>query len=150
LRDVNADTSREAVRAVLGRFVDKELVWQVRVDRNGTRVPDIAVPREPRAGKVPLVALIDRWTAAEGESLAAGFAAMGATLVGSRTTGFGAESGELRLPASGITVRFPVERVLLPDGTPREALRPSVSVDLAEPSGGPGDPILYQALKRLG
>jgi hypothetical protein len=35
------------------------------------------------------------------------------------------------------------------DGTPREALRPSVEVDLAAPSGGPGDPILYQALKLL-
>jgi len=27
--------------------------------------------------------------------------------------------------------------------------RPHVSVDLSAPSGGPGDPILYQALKLL-
>ena len=28
-------------------------------------------------------------------------------------------------------------------------LRPAIGVDLAAPSGGPGDPILYQALKLL-
>jgi hypothetical protein len=45
-------------------------------------------------------------------------------------------------------VRFPGERTLLPDGTPREALLAQVPVDLAAPPGGPGDPILYPALKR--
>jgi hypothetical protein len=44
-------------------------------------------------------------------------------------------------------VSFPAEKTFLPDGTPREALRPQLPVDLAAPSGGPGDPILYQALK---
>jgi hypothetical protein len=29
------------------------------------------------------------------------------------------------------------------------ALRPQVRIDLASPDGGPGDPILYQALKLL-
>ena len=33
------------------------------------------------------------------------------------------------------------------DGTPRESLRPAIEIDLAAPVGGPGDPILYQALK---
>jgi hypothetical protein len=47
-------------------------------------------------------------------------------------------------------VRFPVERTLLDDGRPRESLRPQVLVDMAQPSGGPGDPILYQALKSAG
>ena len=38
---------------------------------------------------------------------------------------------------------------MLPDGTPRESLQPDIAVDLAAPKGGPGDPILYQALKLL-
>jgi len=55
----------------------------------------------------------------------------------------------LRLPASGIVLRFPATRVLHPNGTPRESVRPAVAVDIVSPSGGPGDPILYQALKLL-
>ena len=56
---------------------------------------------------------------------------------------------EVRLPNSAIAVRFPAERALHADGTPRESIRPAISVDLAAPQGGPGDPILYQALKLL-
>jgi hypothetical protein len=37
--------------------------------------------------------------------------------------------------------------LLAASGAPREALKPALAVDLAAPSGGPGDPILYQALK---
>jgi hypothetical protein len=55
----------------------------------------------------------------------------------------------LRLPASGIVLRFPAARVLHVNGTPREAVKPEVAVDIVKPSGGPGDPILYQALKLL-
>ena len=44
-------------------------------------------------------------------------------------------------------MRFPVERAFLPDGRARESIQPQVRVDPAEPSGGPGDPILYQAIK---
>jgi carboxyl-terminal processing protease len=96
------------------------------------------------------VVLVDRWTAAEGESLAVGLeAAAGATLVGTPMAGLRGDARELRLPASGIALRFPATRVLHPDGTPRESVRPAVAVDIVSPSGGPGDPILYQALKLL-
>ncbi|MBZ0251337.1 MAG: hypothetical protein K8F93_16905, partial [Burkholderiales bacterium] len=56
---------------------------------------------------------------------------------------------ELRLPASGIVLRYPALRVFHANGTPREVVRPAVPVDIVAPSGGPGDPILYQALKLL-
>jgi hypothetical protein len=59
------------------------------------------------------------------------------------------DAREFRLPGSGIALRFPTSRVYHPDGTPREAMRPSLPVDIIAPSGGPGDPILYQALKHL-
>jgi len=57
------------------------------------------------------------------------------------------ELHEVRLGHSGIVVRFPGEKVLHVDGTPREMLQPAVAIDPSAPSGGPGDPILYQALK---
>ena len=55
----------------------------------------------------------------------------------------------MTLAHSGFHVSFPGIRVLHVNGTPRETLRPDVEVDLAKPSGGPGDPILYQGLKTL-
>jgi carboxyl-terminal processing protease len=97
-----------------------------------------------------MVVLVDRWTAGEGEALAAGLQSVAkARLVGTRMAGLRGELREVVLPHSGITVRFPAERTFTPDGTPREQVKPDVEIDLASPSGGPGDPILYQALKLL-
>jgi carboxyl-terminal processing protease len=76
-------------------------------------------------------------------------AAARATLVGTAMAGLRGEARELRLAESGIVLRYPAARVFHPNGTPREALRPAVPVDIVAPSGGPGDPILYQALKLL-
>jgi carboxyl-terminal processing protease len=94
--------------------------------------------------------LVDRWTAGEGEALAAGLQAVArARLIGTRMAGLRGELRDVRLPHSGIVVRFPAQRTFLPDGRPRETLTPEILVDLALPQGGPGDPILYQALKML-
>jgi carboxyl-terminal processing protease len=97
-----------------------------------------------------MVVLVDRWTAGEGEALAAGLqAAAGARLVGTRMAGLRGELREVTLPHSRIVVHFPARKTFHVDATPREQLRPEFEVDLAAPSGGPGDPILYQALKLL-
>ena len=98
--------------------------------------------------RAPLVVLVDRWTAGEGEALAAALREKAsATLVGTSMAGLRGRLREAALPHSGIVVRFPGEKALLANGAPRETLRPTVEIDLAAPSGGPGDPILYQALK---
>jgi len=105
---------------------------------------------EGTAYRAPVVILVDRWTAGEGEALAAGVkAATGARMVGTAMAGLRGELREVTLPASGIVVSFPARKTLLANGAPREALRPDIPVDLAAPLGGPGDPILYQALKRV-
>jgi len=46
-------------------------------------------------------------------------------------------------------LRYPAERTFTVAGEPREAIAPAIPVDLAAPAGGPGDPILYRALKLL-
>ena len=93
--------------------------------------------------RTALVVLVDRWTAGEGERLAMGLeVGAQARIVGTQTAGMRGDLREVTLPASAIVVAFPVAR----DDTP---VRPHVNVDLAAPSGGPGDPILYQALKVL-
>jgi C-terminal processing protease CtpA/Prc len=142
--------SRAATLSILGRFAAAPAPWQVREARGRTRVVDSVAPRGTSAYRAPVVVLVDRWTAGEGEALAAGLAAVAnARIVGTETAGLRGELREATLPHSGIVVRFPAERTFLVSGEPREALRPVLAVDLAAPSGGPGDPILYQALKLL-
>jgi len=150
LRNTPSGGSDAVVRALLGRFVEAEAPWQVRVGRGKARTTDTVAPRGPFTYRAPLVVLVDRWTAAEGEALAAGLhAAAKATLLGTGMAGLRGVRREVSLPNSGITVAFPAERTLHVNGKPRESLRPDIEVDLAKPSGGPGDPILYQGLKLL-
>ena len=145
----DAARARAMTLAVQQRFAKRPAAWQVRESKTGQRTADTIAPR-PGAYSAPLVVLVDRWTAGEGEALAAGLRAVGeARIVGTRMAGLRGEPREVRLPHSAIAVRFPGERSLLPDGTPREALKPDLPVDLASPQGGPGDPILYQGLRLL-
>lgn len=149
LRDAHGDGGRAQVEAILARFAVAPAAWRLREDRHGRRVTDTLRPAG-NGPRVPVLVLVDRWTAGDGEALAAGLAAVAhARLVGTRMAGMRGELREALLPHSGIRVRFPGERVLHVDGTPRERLRPAIEVDLAAPKGGPGDPILYQALKSL-
>jgi carboxyl-terminal processing protease len=149
LREVHGDAGREPTRAILARFAPEQRPWQVREGRSRERVTDIVAPEGPVSYRSPVAVLVDRWTAGEGEALASGMHALGARLVGTRMAGMRGELRRVTLPHSGIVASFPAEKVFHVDGTPREALRPTVEIDLAAPSGGPGDPILYQALKLL-
>jgi len=149
LRDSTGPATHAEMNAVLGRFATHPGVWQIRIARDGRRHADRVSPL-PSASHVPLVVLVDRWTQGDAEALAVGLRAVaGATLLGTPMAGLRGATGSARLRHSGIVVRFPVERAAAPDGTAREDVLPDVAVDLAAPSGGPGDPILYQALKRL-
>ena len=147
LRETPDGGVRATTEALLSRFVDKPAAWQAREGAGRARIVD-TVPGSPTPYRGALIVLVDRWTAGEGEALAAGLEAIArATLVGTPMAGLRGELREVKLRHSGITVRFPGQRVLHVNGTPREAIRPAVEVDLGAPSGGPGDPILYQALK---
>ena len=147
LRESAGPATRAATQAILARFAPAGTPWQIRESRAGTRTTD-TVPNGPPPYGAPLLVLVDRWTEGEAEALAAGLheAAHG-RLVGTPSAGLRGDLRAVTLPHSRIAVRFPAERTLLLDGRIREALRPEIAVDLAAPSGGPGDPILYQALK---
>jgi carboxyl-terminal processing protease len=139
--------ARANTLAILRHFAARPAPWQARESKPGERVTD-TVAANPGAYTAPLVVLVDRWTAGEGEALAAGLKAVaGARLVGTRTAGLRGELREVRLAHTGIALRFPAQKTFLVDGPARESLRPDLLVDLAAPQGGPGDPILYQALK---
>jgi carboxyl-terminal processing protease len=148
LRDTAGPGSRNETRGILAHFARPDVPWQLVETRSKPRQPAyINLERPGPAYPSPIAVLVNRWTAGEGESLAAGIAALsGARLVGTPMAGLRGELYQLHL-TSGLVVGFPGRRTFTPDGTPRENLRPDVPVDLAAPSGGPGDPILYQALK---
>ena len=149
LRENAGPGARAATLAILGRFAAAPSPWQVREPRGKAREIDIVAPRLPTYA-APVVILVDHWTAGEGEALAAGMHAVaGAKLIGTAMAGLRGEVRETTLAHSGIVLRFPAQRTFQVNGEPREALRPAIPVDLAAPSGGPGDPILYQALKAL-
>jgi C-terminal processing protease CtpA/Prc len=148
LRETPDGGTRASTEAILARFAAQPTQWQAREAPGKPRVFDSISPKDSSPYRGRVVVLVDRWTAGEAESLAAGLEAVAkATLVGTPMAGLHGISGEVRLPNSGIVVRFPAEKAFTVDGTPREAVRPSIEVNLAAPSGGPGDPILYQALK---
>lgn len=150
LRETSGPVSRAATLAILGRFVESEAAWESREPRGKPRVSVTVTPRGSPAYRAAVVVLVNRWTAGEAEALAAGLhVAAGARLVGTPMAGLRGGLRDVKLAHSGLVVGFPGEKSYLPDGTPREALLPQVPVDLAAPSGGPGDPILYQALKLL-
>jgi C-terminal processing protease CtpA/Prc len=154
LRETQAGGSPAVASALLGRFVTTESPWIVRAPRSvkpgGDNAAERVTPRGPFTYSARTLVLVDRWTAGEGESLAIGLeAAARATLVGTAMAGLRGDTRELRLPESGIVLRYPAARVFHTNGTPREVVRPEVTVDIVKPSGGPGDPILYQALKLL-
>ncbi len=147
LRESAGPATRSATRAILARFAAAGTPWQMRESRAGTRTTD-TVPNGPPPYGAPVLVLVDRWTEGEAEAIAAGLhEAAHARLVGTPSAGMRGDLRAVTLSHSRIAVRFPAERALLLDGRPREALSPEIPVDLAAPSGGPGDPILYQALK---
>jgi len=149
LRDNTGPASRELTRTVLARFARRETRWQLQSTANGKRMPDTIAPAGTGYA-APVAVLIDRWTAGEGEALAQGLKTVaGAQLIGTRTAGLRGATTEVRLPNSGLVVTYPSERTFDPAGRPRRELVPDVAIDLAAPKGGPGDPILYQALRRL-
>lgn len=151
LRETSAGGSPAVAVQILARFAKNEMPWIVRVPRReAAPVPQRVAPRGAFIYDAPVAVLVDRWTAGEGESLAVGLAAVTrATLIGTAMAGLRGDLREVRLPGSGLVAHFPGAKVTHVNGTPREATRPTLAVDLAAPSGGPGDPILYQGLKFL-
>lgn len=151
LRETEYGGSEAVVAALLGRFAASPAPWQQRQGRPGdSRHTDTVGPRGPFAYEAPVVVLVDRWTAGEGEALACGLRAVaGARLVGTDMARLHGRAVEMVLPHSQLAVRFPIERTYSSDGSPRELARPDLPVDLAAPSGGPADPILYQGLRAL-
>lgn len=132
LRDMPGGGNSVVARAVLGWFVDRPTSYQVHRLPAEERETGIArqwieqvLPREGMHHALPVRVLVGRWTGSMGEGMAIGLAAMGVPVVGDRMAGLRGAIYDIRLPASGLVVKLPAERLMAVDGTPREDFVPA-------------------------
>jgi carboxyl-terminal processing protease len=131
LRDTPSGGNTSVARAIMSWFVDRPRSYQVH--RLPSEERETGIPRQwieqvlPRAGKyhasMPVVR-VGRWTGSMGEGLAIGFAAFGARVEGTRMAGLKGAVYDFTLTSSGLTVKFPAERLYMVSGLPREKFVP--------------------------
>ncbi|SDA20302.1 S41 family peptidase [Sphingomonas sp. NFR15] len=132
LTDTPSGGNTSVARAVMGWFVRGPSAYQVHTLPAEER--ETGVPRQwieqvlPRAGKYhsgPVRVRVGRWTGSMGEGIAIGFAAFGTPVCGTRMAGLRGAVYDFPLPASGLVVKLPAERLYTVSGTPREDFQPS-------------------------
>ena len=131
LTDTPSGGNTSVARAIMGWFVRKPMPYQRHNQPAEERETGIA--RQwveevlPRAGKFhsgPVTVRVGRWTGSMGEGLAAGFAAIGAHVCGTRMAGLKGAVYDFDLPKTGLRVKFPAERLFTVAGQPRELIVP--------------------------
>ena len=131
LTDTPSGGNTSVARAIMGWFVDRARSYQVH--RLPAEERQTGIPRQwieqvlPRTGKhhsVLPVVRVGRWTGSMGEGLAIGFAAFGARVEGTPMAGLKGAVYDFSLPASGLTVKLPAERLYTVSGLPREKFVP--------------------------
>lgn len=152
LRDTPSGGTSSVARGILGRLVDRESAYQrheLVEEFRSTGIRRIWVEHVAPRGSFfrgPVVVLVGPWTGSMGEGLAIGLnAARGAPVLGRPMARLLGALGEITLPASGITVRIPAEKLFHVDGTPRESFRPDPVPDSGSESGD-ADPALTAAI----
>lgn len=131
LTDTPSGGNTTVARAIMGWFVSRPTSYQVH--NSPAELRETGIARQwieqvlPRAGKHragPLTVIVGRWTGSMGEGLAIGLRAAGARVCGGPMAGLRGAIGDVRLPSSGMIVKFPTERLSTVDGVPRERFVP--------------------------
>jgi carboxyl-terminal processing protease len=159
LRETPSGGNTTVARAIMGRFIEKEMPYQrheLPNEEAETGIPrrwlELVAPRGLRYTK-PLVVLVGRWTGSMGEGLTIGLEAVRqATVVGTEMAQLRGAIYSYKLPNSGIGFSFPVERLYQVNGKPRESYRPPLALDLikaAQQSKPSPDPVMREALSLL-
>lgn len=131
LRDTPSGGNTSVARAIMGWFVNRPHSYQVH--RLPAEERETGIARQwieqvlPRPGKyhasMPVIR-VGRWTGSMGEGLAIGFSAFGARVEGTPMAGLKGAVYDFNLPASGLTVKMPAERLYTVSGLPREKFVP--------------------------
>ena len=155
LRDTPSGGNSVVARGILGRFVTRDLPYQRHLLPSEERETGIRrswlelVSPRGTAYRRPVAVLVGHWTGSMGEGLAIGFdATASGTVVGTAMAGLLGATDHIVLPHTGIGLNLPTERLYHVDGTPREAFRPRVLVDVTQPTSKT-DPFVAAALRVL-
>jgi len=156
LRDTPSGGNSSVARAILGRFVGRELPYQKHALPSEEREAgirrswlELVSPRGAFVYSRPVVVLVDHWTGSMGEGLAIGFdATRSGQIVGTPMAGLAGATDRITLPRTGIGINLPAEKLYHVDGRPRETFRPGVEVDTGVAGVGQ-DPFIVAALRVL-
>jgi carboxyl-terminal processing protease len=131
LTDTASGGNTSVARAIMSWFVDKPTSYQMHTLPAEERQSGVArqwieqvLPRPGKHHDGPVTVRVGRWTGSMGEGLALGFDAIGARVEGGPMAGLLGAIYDYKLEQSGLTIKFPVERLFHVDGTPREAFMP--------------------------
>jgi carboxyl-terminal processing protease len=148
LRNTPSGGNTTIARALMSRFISKELPYQIHEipydeRKFGVRrkFVEYVAPRGTQyRGKVYVAG--GRWTGSMGEGLVMGFDALGATTVGTSMAHLlGALYSNLRIPSSDARFEFGAELLFHVNGLRREFYRPKLYLGAAEASTS-NDPVL--------
>ncbi|MBT2188854.1 S41 family peptidase [Sphingobium nicotianae] len=131
LTDTGSGGDSLIARAVMSWFVDRPRFYQkhrlVAEERSSGIVREWVEEVYPRAGKHfagPVSVRVGRWTGSMGEGMAIGFMSIGVPVCGGAMAGLRGAVYDFTLPATGMVVKLPAERVYTPGGKPREDVVP--------------------------
>jgi carboxyl-terminal processing protease len=131
LSDTPSGGNTTIARAIMGWFVSVPVSYQLH--RLPAEERETGIARQwleqvlPRPGKYyrgPILIKVGRWTGSMGEGLAIGLQTIGKSLCGGRMAGLKGAVYDFALPATGMVLKFPAERLYTVSGTPRETVVP--------------------------
>ncbi len=127
LTDTPSGGNTSVARAMMSWFVRVPTVYQVHSLPAEERQTGIArqwieqvLPRPGKFHPGKAIVQVGRWTGSMGEGIAIGFRAIGAAVCGGRMAQLKGAVYDFSLPASGMVVKLPAERLTTTDGMPRE------------------------------
>lgn len=131
LRETPGGGTTTIARAIMGRFIDKEMPYQKHIYTAEERETGIRrstlelVSPRGRTYRKPLLVLVNYWTASMGEGMAIGFDAMKrGKVVGTPMAGLLGEIYTFETPELKIPFSFPTVQLRTVTGKPREEFRP--------------------------
>ena len=132
LTDTASGGNTGVARGVMGWFVDRPTGYQVHRLVAEERATGIArqwieqvLPRAGKRWRGPVSVRVGRWMGSMGEGMAIGLDAAGVPVTGTRMAGLLGAVYDFTLPASGIVVKLPAERLRSVKGVAREDFVPA-------------------------
>jgi carboxyl-terminal processing protease len=136
LRETPSGGTSTIARAIMGRFIEKEMPYQKHLyvaEEKETGIKrttlELVSPRQTIYNK-PLIVLVGYWTGSMGEGITIGFDAMHrGTIVGTKMAGLLGEIFTFETPGLKIPFSFPCVKLQTINGLPREDYLPAVQVN---------------------